>query len=145
MIKPFNYYVNNKLVKKVTINPGLARALITKAEVRLKRVTKVKITREESSIVFEDIYESVREALQSLMQLKGYKPYSHEALVAFVKEQEMFSLSVINDVDRYRILRNKSVYEAKQISLETCQEALAFATKVLPEVKKHLPSKKSMT
>jgi uncharacterized protein (UPF0332 family) len=136
VISPFAYYIKKNLAKKTDANPGIANALLNKASVRLKRISKVKIAEEESSIVFEDIYESIREALQSLMQVKGYKPYSHEALLAFVKEEKLLSESIINDANRYRILRNKSVYEAKKISLGTCREALEFANKLMPEIKK---------
>jgi hypothetical protein len=136
MIRPFSYYKSKQLVKKTEINPALERALLQKAEIRLKRISKGSITEEESSVIFEDIYEAVREALQSLMQRKRYKPYSHEALISFVKEEKLFSEAVINDADRYRILRNRSVYEAVKVSSAICKEALLFAQKLLKEVKK---------
>lgn len=119
-------------------NPAIAKSLLNKANIRLKRIIRDKISDEESSIIFEDIYESLREAFQAFMQLKGYKPYSHEALVAFLKERQLFSMHIINDFNRYRVLRNKSVYEAKIVSVETCKDALKFAKVLLPKIKKRV-------
>lgn len=138
MIMPFQYYLNKKMVRKTVANPAIANSLIKKSDIRLRRIVKEEITNEESSIIFEDIYELIREALQAIMQLKGYKPYSHEALIAFLKEEKIFSLEIINNINRYRILRNKSVYEAKKVSINTCKDALNFAKEVLPKIKKKM-------
>lgn len=135
MIQSFQYYINKKLVRKTGINPAIANSLIKKSDIRLKRIIREKIKEEESLIIFEDIYESIRESTQALMQLKGYKPYSHEALISFLKENNVFSPEIINNINRYRILRNKSVYEAKKISIETCKDALIFAKELLPKIK----------
>ncbi len=135
MIKPFEYYVNENLVRKSIPNLGMARSLLQKAEVRLRRVMNEKITKSESSIIFEDIYESLREASQSLMEIKGYKPYSHEALIAFLKGYKMLNDGEVNVIDSYRMLRNSSVYKAEEISSEKCAEALEFAKQALPEIR----------
>ena len=135
MIKPFIYYINQNLVRKSAPNIIMARSLLDKAEIRLKRISKEEINEQESSIVFEDIYESLREALQSLMEMKGYKPYSHEALISFLKENKFLPEERVNIVDNYRILRNNSVYKAEKISLNKCLEALDFAKDTLPTIK----------
>ncbi len=134
MIQPFQFYINEKLVVKTSANISMAKALLQKAELRLKRIIASKIEESEASLVFEDIYESLREASQSLMELKGFKPYSHEALVAFLREYKILSDNAINIFDTYRALRNNSVYKAEKISLQKCFEALEFAKKVLPEL-----------
>jgi len=136
MIQPFEYYEKSNLVEKTTSNVSLAKSLIEKSEIRLKRILKEKITETEASIVFEDIYESVREASQDLMQLAKYKPLSHEAVIAFLKKGKSLSEEKINILNNYRILRNKSVYQAEKISLDKCNGAIKFAKLILPEIKR---------
>ena len=135
MIKPFEYYINEKLVRKSIPNISMAKSLLQKSEIRLKRVKNEKITEENSSILFEDIYEILRESSQSLMEIKGFKPYSHEALVSFLKDYKLISDEDANIIDNYRILRNNSVYKAEKVSLQKCEEALKFSGKMLPEIK----------
>ena len=138
MIQSFQFYLHKGLVRKTGKNPSLARSLFQKAQLRLNKITRETIREDESSLIFEDVYESIREAAQALLQIQGYKPYSHEALISFLKDEHYFSPSIINTLDRYRVLRNKSVYEAKKISVETCKEALVFAQSFLPRIKQTL-------
>lgn len=135
MIKPFDYFIKENLVRKSSQNISMAKSLLQKAEIRLKRISNETIEGENSSIVFEDVYEVLREASQSLMEVNGFKPYSHEALVSFLKEYKLLSDEKANILDNYRILRNNSVYKAERISLQKCTEALDFAKKSLPEIR----------
>jgi len=137
MIKEFEYYLDNTLAKKASPDKGEAEALINKAEGRLKFSIKIRELNENTSpYIFEDIYECLREASQSLMSLKGYKPYSHEALISFLKEFFGFSETDMNSLNRYRILRNKTVYRGERVSVETCKEAMNFLQSFLPKLKK---------
>ena len=43
MIKPFEYYINEKLVRKSVPNISMAKSLLQKSEIRLKRVKNEKI------------------------------------------------------------------------------------------------------
>ena len=135
MIKPFIYYLNENLVRKSLPNPSMAKSLIQKSEIRFKRIKKEEIKQEEASIIFEEIYEALRESLQALMEMKGFKPYSHEAIVSFINEHNFLSKEKSTIIDNYRVLRNNSVYKAEKISMQKCEEALAFVENTLPEIK----------
>lgn len=136
MIEKFQYYLDENLAKKERIDKEEAKSLMNKAVQRLDYIKKQEISEFTSSFIFEDIYETLREASQSLMSLKGYKPYSHEALISFLREFYKFSESEISTFDRYRILRNKTVYSATKVSIEVCKEALKFLESFLPKLKK---------
>ena len=138
MIKPFQYYINQNLVKKSIPNTSMSKSLFEKSELRFKRLNKSTVEENEASIIFEDIYECLREASQSLMEVKGFKPYSHEALISFLNEHQLLSQEVINLMDNYRILRNNSIYKAEKVSLQKCLEALKFTKEVLPKINKKL-------
>ena len=83
----------------------------------------------------ETILESATASYTFNKEIKGFKPYSHEALVSFLKEYKLISDEKANILDNYRILRNNSVYKAEKISPQKCIEALEFAKKILPEIK----------
>ncbi len=136
MIMPFNHYLKNNLVKKASPDLGEAEALMKKAGGRLNFSIKTRdINKDSAAYIFEDIYECLREAAQSIMALEGYKPYSHEALIAFLKEIAHFREADISSLDRYRILRNKTIYKGEYISPETCEESLKFLLNFLPKLK----------
>jgi hypothetical protein len=136
LIEKFRFYLENGFVRKISPNAETAFALMNRAYARFDYVKGQKIEAGSAPFIFEDIYEALREATQSLMELKGYKPHSHEAQVSFLREFFSFPEHALFTLDRLRILRNKCVYGAVQISPETCREALAFAAAFLPALKK---------
>lgn len=71
----------------------------------------------------------MRECIQSLMIRDGYKPYSHEAVVTFVNDryQREYGDKLINRFDRYRVIRNNSMYRANFISEEEATKAINVA------------------
>jgi len=138
MIFPFDYYIKERKVDKQTPNIEKANALIKKAINRIAHIKKQSLGVEDAEFLFEDIYESIREAGQSLMAAKGYKPLSHEAVIAFVRDNYKIDADKINRFDRCRKIRNKLVYEADKVSVEDVKEALDFATSFVKELSKLL-------
>ena len=133
MILPFEEYIAQGKVEKHNPDKNRAHSLIKKAEKRIKFLRELK--EESADIVFEDIYEAIRGASQALMSIKGYKPLSHETLIAFLRDKEDYNNLTIYKLDSYRKLRNKSVYEAEKISLEKAKEIFEFAKKFIQKIK----------
>ena len=131
----FNNYVKSGKVKKKTLDPEEAKALLQQANDRLEYTQEKKITEKNAKFVFEGAYEAAREAAQSLMSLKGYKPYSHEATVIFVKEHYEFSDEEISLFDYFRKLRADSIYRAVKIVEKDAQECVEFSKKFVAKVK----------
>lgn len=139
MIKEFQYYIKEELVRKIYPNKEEAASLARRASERILYIKKQKIDDFSATFIFEDIYEAIREAAQALMEMKGFKPYSHEAIISFLLEYfKNIPKNDISTFDRYRILRNKVMYKASKVSVETCKEALKFSENFLPLLKKEL-------
>lgn len=103
--------------------------MAARASKRLEYVKSQSITEDNASFLFEDIYEIMRECIQGLMAANGYKPYSHEATVAFLDEyyKPYFGEKLVEAFNRYRIIRNNIMYRANSISKEDTVKALAVA------------------
>lgn len=141
MIERFKFYLDQDLARKELPDMAEARSLIEKACQRMKFIKSLDINEKSSTFIFEDIYECIREAAQSLMSLAGYKPFSHEAVISFIKEFHKFSGYEIESFNRYRILRNNCVYKASRASPETCKEAMRFLDLFLPKLRSEFEKK----
>lgn len=131
----FNNYIKSGKVKKKTPDPEEAQALLQQASDRLEYTQEKNITKKNAKFVFENTYEAAREAAQSLMSFKGFKPYSHEATVRFVKEYYQFSDEEISLFDHFRKLRADSIYRAVKIMEKDAQECLTFSITFVEKVK----------
>ncbi len=109
----FGDFIREGSVRKVSPDKQLAKSLVKIAMLRLKNIGQYKITDENSFSIIENCYEAIREMIDALMALKGFKSYSHEANVEFLRR--FYSINVgygnINKVDRYRRIRNDIKYE----------------------------------
>lgn len=65
-----------------------------------------------TSLIVEDYYEIIKEAITAIMAIDGYKTLSHEVLIGYLKEfYKQFSESEILLADQLRKLRNKIAYK----------------------------------
>ena len=142
MINSFDNYLRLGKAKRKTPDPEEAMALLIQSQERLSYIGGKEISDKTAKFVLQDAYESIREAAQSLMSMRGFKPYSHEATISFIKEiyKSNFSEEDIHKFDNFRELRNNSVYKAARVFKEDANSCLLFAKdfvkKVGPLIKK---------
>ena len=136
MLDKFEFYLKSGKVKRKTTDIVEADSLLKKANLRINNMRK--LNEKTASLFLEDAYEAAREAAQSLMSLKGFKPYSHEATISFIIQyyKKEFSEYEIAQFDRFRELRNNSVYKAEQVSIEDSLKCLEFAKSLINKIGK---------
>jgi uncharacterized protein (UPF0332 family) len=128
-LKSLKFYIESGLVRQGSKDPGEAKAMIARASKRLEYVKSQSISEDNASFLFEDIYEIMRECIHCLMAANGYKPYSHEATVAFLEEYYIpyFGEKLVEAFNRYRIIRNNIMYRANSVSKYDTEKALDVA------------------
>ena len=82
-MKEFKELVREGKVEKRTPDFAEAESLLQQAKERLNDLLTLSLNEQNASFRFESAYESLREALQAFLAKRGYKPYSHEAIIAF--------------------------------------------------------------
>jgi len=129
MINSFENYLKLGKVKTKTPDKEEAKALLEKAKERIEYVKEKTMNSRNAKFILEDSYEAIRESAQALMSIEGYKPYSHEATIAFLRDkyQKNFTDEDIYNFDRFRQLRNDSVYKAVEIIEGDAESCLKFA------------------
>ena len=134
MIDKFENYLNLGKAKKKTPDISEANSLLEKAKLRIEFMRE--LNEKTASLFLEDSYEAAREAAQCLMSIKGFKPYSHEATISFLKEyyKQDFTEYEINQFDRFRELRNNSVYKAEPVITNDALKCLEFARNLIKKI-----------
>jgi hypothetical protein len=136
MIENFEYYKTEGKVKKRSIDVSMARSLMELSKKHLEYIRSQKISKENARFLFKDIYDTIRESSQSLMCLRGFKPLSHEAIIAFLRDVMLVEIKYVDGFNRFRVLRNRVSYEAVDLDDETCNEAFEFLKEFLLMIKK---------
>ena len=82
-------------------------------------------------------YDAVRELLEAITLIKGFKVYNHVCYVAFLKEILQQS-QLGEDFDLLRKIRNDLNYYGKEISVKEAQQILAQLARLRKELLKLL-------
>ena len=134
-MKSFTEYLKEKKVKKDLPNPAEARSLIKQSEDRLADLNSLPISELNAPFRFESAYEALREALQSFLAVKGYKPYSQDAIFANNKEKNLLSIADFEKENRYREIRNNINYRGKKVLKSEAEEIISFVYKIVLKLK----------
>lgn len=105
MVLKFSFYLEKGFVKKVQRDIKRKDALLNMARKRILYSQKI----DDPNFKLEFLYEALIEYIEGIMSEKGYKSYSHEADISFLRELG-FKESEILKLDEIRKLRHKSKY-----------------------------------
>jgi len=123
-MRDFESYIKNKKVKIRQVDINLAKSLRIDIIERSQKALKLD-AKEFSKFMFENLYDSLREICDAILSINGFKSYSHEASIAYLKKFEI-SEKIIIELDRFRDKRNSSKYYGKSISEDDAKEIMDF-------------------
>ena len=69
------------------------------------------------------------------MAENGFKPYSHEAIFVFAKENKLLSISEFEKGNRYREIRNDINYRGKKVIKSEAEEIIEFVKRLHQKLK----------
>lgn len=133
-MREFESFLNEKDVKKKGKDEARARSLSEEAEKRKKFVERISLSDEDANYIIENIYDVIRQLIEAKLSLEGYKSYSHEATVSYLKKLD-FSDNQIRFLDELRKIRNGIKYYGNKSDKEYTKKALDFMKEVYIELK----------
>ncbi|RLJ08259.1 MAG: hypothetical protein DRP16_01835 [Candidatus Aenigmatarchaeota archaeon] len=125
MIMSFRYYLEKGSVRKDTKDVNRAKSLSEIVKKRMETARKM-----EPNFKLEFAYESVIESIEAVMAVNGYKSYSHEANIAYLRVLS-FPESVVVEADKLRIKRHRSKYYGGKVPEEEGDKAIKTAERII--------------
>ncbi|MFH1591562.1 MAG: HEPN domain-containing protein [archaeon] len=135
-MKDFEFFIGKGDVKHQHPNMPLSRATFKESEDRLV-LAKSLLATSKPKYVLENAYEAMREAADALLYKEGYKSYSHEASIIYLKKKE-FNDNELREFDRFRKIRNSIKYYGKDCDITDARSALELAEKIISNIQKLL-------
>lgn len=130
-MKPFEYFIQLKEVNKISPDFELAKSLLSEVETRIEIALEMKLDEKKARIIFELLYDSIRELTDTILAIDGFKSYSHEANISYLNKFKEFETIELMELDRFRKIRNSSKYYGKPAQLEDAIEI----KRVFPKIK----------
>ncbi len=133
-MKDFSIFIADSSVKQQQPDRNLSETLVKDCLERFEDAKLSLKTGRKPKFIYENVYEALREAADSILFLKGYKSFSHEASISFLQKFKELSAKEISDFDRIRIKRNGMKYYGKSCSEKDAEEAIEFAESLIKKL-----------
>jgi len=146
VLKLFEEYIAEGIVKQIRVNPERAKSLVLEAERRInslnERLSKLGIKDENANDYIEYCYEIIMHLIRAKLYLDGYSSSgqgAHEAEVSYLNILK-FSEKEVKFIDQMRYFRNGIVYYGTFLDAEYAEKVTEFTVKIYPKLKKIIKS-----
>ncbi len=114
------------------------RSMINSAEINIKVTKTIKINDDTATLVFREVYESIRQLGDSKWWLLGYEPSNHEISLDILKDLNIKEKIKLNYLDRFKKIRHDINYKGFRATISQAEEILEFWNKCGEEIIKLL-------
>lgn len=102
------------------------KSLINSAEKIGDFARKLLLSDESSTVIFREIYESIRQLGEAKWRLLGYEPLNHEVSLDGLKEINIQNKLKLNFLSSFKKIRHDANYNGIQVSVEQAKEIIDF-------------------
>ena len=135
----FEDFISSGEVRKKEVDKNLNRVLIESA---LDRKLFLEKEIKTPKYVIENVYDTLRELIEARLALEGYKSYSHQATILFLKKFKQFNEFEISFLENLRKFRHGLKYYGKLASVSDSLKVLKFFKDIFSKLKIFAENKK---
>ncbi len=117
-------------------------SMINSAEINAKVAIGIKLNEDTATLIFREIYESIRQLGDAKWWLLGYEPLNHEVSIEILKELDIKDKIKLNSLDRFKRMRHDINYRGFRATISQTEEILDFWNKCGEEILKNLKKEK---
>ena len=114
------------------------KSMINSAEINAKVTRTIKLNNDTATLIFREIYESIRQLGDAKLGLLGFEPGNHEVSMEVLKEFDIKDKVKLNLLDRFKKTRHDINYRGFRTSISQAEEILEFWDKCGEEILKVL-------
>lgn len=130
----FEYFLKTGDVKLRHVDTILVDALILDSDDRYRFLKTIALNDDNSRYIVENAYDVMRTLIEAKLALFGYKSYSHEATILFLKKFPQFKDSEILLLDNLRKIRHGIKYSARNTTVRDAEEVLRFTEEMKKKI-----------
>ncbi|MBU0614602.1 MAG: hypothetical protein KJ601_00760 [Nanoarchaeota archaeon] len=114
------------------------KSMINSAQVNAKVAKGINLNDDSATLIFREIYESVRQLGDAKWWLLGYEPSNHEISIEALKDLDIKDKLKLNSLDRFKKIRHDANYRGLRATIQQAEEMLDFWSRCGEEIVKEL-------
>src|SRR3989344_319454 len=130
----FKYWIMKGALRNRQQDLEKMKSMINSAEVNAKVTQEINLDDKTATLVFREIYESIRQLGDVKLWILGYEPLNHEVSMEILKEFDIKDKVKLNSLDRLKKIRHDINYRGFRASTVQAEEILEFWNKCGVEI-----------
>ena len=110
------------------------KSMVNSAEINARVTKSIKLNNDTATLIFREIYESVRQLGDAKWGLLGFEPCNHEVSMEVLKDFDIKDKVKQNSLDRFKKTRHDINYRGFRTSISQTEEILDFWNKCGEEI-----------
>jgi len=100
------------------------KSMIKSAETNANVVKKMSLNDDSATVIFREIYESIRQLGDAKWWLAGYEPLNHDVSMKSLEELEVKEKIRLNFLRRFKKIRNDANYRGFRVPVSQAKEII---------------------
>ena len=131
-------WLKTEIIRNRQIDIEKIKSLVDSAEINAKVTKVIKINEDTATLIFREIYESIRQLGDAKWGLLGFEPSNHGISMEALKDFDIKDKVKLNSLDRFKKTRHDVNYRGFRASISQAEEILDFWNKCGGEIVKIL-------
>ena len=102
------------------------KSMVESAKINAKVAKTVDLNEDSATLVFREIYESIRQLGDAKWSSLGYEPRNHEICMEILKEADIKEKLMLNHLSRFKRIRNDANYRGFKVTIGQAREIVDF-------------------
>ena len=114
------------------------KSMIESAKINAKIAKTVDLNDDSATLIFREIYESIRQLGDCKWWSLGYEPRNHEICMEILKESNIKEKLMLNHLTRFKRIRNDANYRGFKVKIAQGREIINFWDKCSNDIIKEI-------
>ena len=110
------------------------KSMIESSKINTKIAKDIPLNEESATLIFREIYESIRQLGDATWWLLGYEPMNHDVSLEILKEMDIKEKLLLNRLSRFKRIRNDANYRGFRVSVAQSKEIIEFWDKCSSDI-----------
>ena len=116
-------------IRARSVDKEKIKSLIISSQSNANVALSIILNEKSATVIFREIYESIRQLGDALWWSKGYEPLDHDISLEILKDINIKNNIELNFLDRFRKIRNDANYRGYQVTESQAKEIISFWNK----------------
>lgn len=129
-----NFFLKTEQLRRRQVDKERIRSMVESILMNADVARSIPLDEKTATVVFRELYESIRQLGDAQWWLDGYEPRNHEVSMDVLKTLDIKEKNLLNKLPRFKSIRNDANYRGYKVTLAQAKEIVEFWEKTSKDI-----------